>query len=146
MKTVLVSGCFDLVHPGHVIFLQAAAAFGDLHVSVASDKTITNYKGHPPLFPEHERQHHVLAFRCVHRAFIASGSGELDFKSEMIQLQPDVFIVNEDGDYLSKQDLCNELGVEYRVLCRGCDGAGIPLRSSTVAKLHLERFLNDKSL
>ena len=44
-KKVFVSGCFDLLHSGHVAFLTEAASFGDLYVGIGSDKTIFELKG-----------------------------------------------------------------------------------------------------
>jgi len=37
-KKVFVSGCFDLLHSGHIAFFQEASAFGDLYVAIGSDK------------------------------------------------------------------------------------------------------------
>jgi len=48
-KKVFVSGCFDLLHSGHVEFFQRAAAYGDeLYVALGSDKTVFDLKGRPP--------------------------------------------------------------------------------------------------
>ena len=47
-KKVFVSGCYDLLHSGHVEFFRQAAEYGDLYVGIGSDKTIEGYKHHRP--------------------------------------------------------------------------------------------------
>jgi len=115
---VFVSGCFDLLHSGHVAFLQAAADLGDLVVALGSDATIAALKGKPPVCTAAERLYLVESLRWVQRAFVSSGSGLLDFEQELIELRPDLFVVNEDGDHPLKRSLCEQLGIEYRVLQR----------------------------
>ena len=39
-KKVFVSGCYDMLHSGHVAFFEEAASHGDLYVGIGSDKTI----------------------------------------------------------------------------------------------------------
>jgi rfaE bifunctional protein nucleotidyltransferase chain/domain len=64
---VFANGAFDILHVGHVRFLQGAAAEGDiLVVGVNSDESIRRYKGPDrPLQPLAERMEVVAAFRCV---------------------------------------------------------------------------------
>lgn len=129
-KKVLVSGIFDLLHSGHIAFLETAASYGDLYVAVGSDQTMYDLKGRPPVICEDERLYMVRALRCVKDAFISKGSGVLDFEAEMRALQPDLFIVNEDGNLPAKRKLCEELRVDYLVLHRK-PPAGLAPRSST---------------
>ncbi len=117
-KKVFVSGCFDLFHSGHLFFLETAASYGDLYVSIGSDKTIKELKNKEAIFNENERQHIVKALKCVKEAFIAKGRGILDFESELRQIKPDIFIVNKDGDNELKIKLCEELNIQYIVLER----------------------------
>lgn len=50
---VFVSGCFDMLHSGHVAFFQCAAAYGDeLYVALGSDETVFDLKGRPPVNTE----------------------------------------------------------------------------------------------
>ena len=49
-KKVLVSGCYDLLHGGHIAFFKEAAGYGDLYVSVGSDENIQLLKDHGPGF------------------------------------------------------------------------------------------------
>jgi cytidyltransferase-like protein len=115
---VLVSGCFDVLHSGHVAFLQEAAKFGNLIVSLGSDETIARLKGRKPLIPAIERLYVVQALACVHTALIASGHGLLDFEAELREIRPQFFVVNKDGDHPEKRALCKNLGIEYVVLER----------------------------
>lgn len=132
-RKVFVSGSFDLLHSGHVAFLQAAAAYGDLYVALGSDATIYGLKGRVPVNPEQERLYMLRALACVKSAFISSGSGLLDFEAELSQIQPDIFVVNEDGSTPEKAALCRELGIEYVVLQRE-PSAGLPPRSTTALR------------
>ena len=48
-KKVFVSGCYDLLHSGHIEFFQQASAFGKLYVALGSDKTVFDLKGRTPV-------------------------------------------------------------------------------------------------
>ena len=132
--TVFVSGCFDLLHAGHVEFLQQAAKFGQLHVAVGSDHTVAGLKDRRPVYTEQERAFMVGALACVHSAFVSKGSGALDFENELRALRPDVFIVNQDGNSAAKRGLCAELGIDYRVLKRE-PHPGLPRRSTSASRV-----------
>jgi cytidyltransferase-like protein len=132
-KKAFASGCFDLLHSGHVAFLQQAAAYGDLYVAIGSDRTIFELKGRPALTTEDERLFMIKSLSCVTDAMIARGSGMLDFADELRRVQPDVFVVNEDGNTPAKQQLCASLGIEYVVLKRE-PHAELPARSTTALR------------
>jgi cytidyltransferase-like protein len=132
-KKVFVSGCFDMLHSGHIAFFREAAACGDLYVALGSDKTVYDLKGRVPVNSEQERLFMVQAVSYVKEAFISQGSGMLDFEHELRQIRPDIFIVNEDGNLLEKRELCAELGIEYRILQRD-PHAGLEPRSTTASR------------
>ncbi len=132
-KKVFVSGCYDLLHSGHVAFFKEASKYGELYVGIGSDKTIDELKGRPTVNSEQERLYMVKAVRYVKDAFINSGSGIMDFEKELHNLKPDVFVVNEDGYSPSKLGLCKQLGIELKVLERIPD-AGLPARSTTAIR------------
>jgi cytidyltransferase-like protein len=132
-KKVFVSGCYDLLHSGHVAFFKEASKYGDLYVGIGSDKTIDGLKGRPTVNSEQERLYMVKSVRYVKDAFINSGGGMMDFEQELRGLKPDIFIVNEDGYSPAKLSLCKELGVELKVLERIPD-AGLPARSTTAIR------------
>ena len=129
-KKVFVSGCFDMLHSGHIAFLQEAAEYGELHIGLGSDKTIRELKGRETINSEDERIYILNALSCVHEATVNKGSGLLDFADDMKELDPDIFIVNEDGHSPEKENLCKELGIEYKVLKR-IPHANLPARSTT---------------
>jgi cytidyltransferase-like protein len=129
-KKVFVSGCFDMLHSGHVAFFKEASQFGDLYVGVGSDKTIHDLKGRETINSEDERKYMIEALKYVKKAVVNTGSGHMDFVKELTDLKPEVFVVNEDGDSPDKVSLCKKLGVEYVVLKRIPD-AGLPARSTT---------------
>ena len=136
-KTVLVSGCFDLLHAGHIAFLSTAAQFGRLYVSVGSDENLLLLKGKAPLFSQEERVYMIRSIRFVEGAFVAGGSGMLDFEPDMKRIRPDIFIVNSDGHTVEKEKLCGSLGVEYKVLER-IPEIGLPARASSSIKKELQ--------
>ncbi len=132
-KKVFVSGCFDLLHSGHIAFFQEAAKYGDLYVAIGSDQTVFELKGRAPINSQEERLFMVQAVSCVKKAFISRGSGMLDFIEELKEIQPDIFIVNEDGNTPDKQTLCEELGIEYKILKRE-PHVGLTARSTTALR------------
>ncbi len=132
-KKVMVSGCFDLLHSGHVAFFKEASSYGDLYVALGSDKTLFDLKGRVPINSEQERLFMVKAVSSVKDAFISQGSGLLDFVEEFKTLRPNIFIVNEDGHTPDKQSLCEEYGVEYIVLARE-PASGLEPRSTTALR------------
>ena len=127
---VFVSGCFDLLHSGHVAFFKEAAEYGDLFVGLGSDDTIQDLKGRQTINSEQERLYMVKAIKYVTDAWINIGKGILDFKEDLKRIQPDRYVVNEDGHSPLKEDLCQELDIEYIVLKR-IPEAGLPERSTT---------------
>jgi len=132
-KKAFVSGCFDLLHSGHVEFFQAAARYGDLYVALGSDRTVYELKGRPPVNNEQERLFMVQSVAAVKRAMVSRGSGMLDFVDELKEIRPDYFIVNEDGNTPDKRKLCTELGIEYVILRRE-PHQGLAPRSTTTLR------------
>ena len=130
-KKVMVSGCFDYVHSGHVRFFEEVSEYGDLYVVVGHDDNLRLLKGEGhPLFPQAERQYWVHAIRFAHRALVSSGHGWLDSEPEVREHKPDIFIVNHDGDKPEKRRFFNDMGIEYVVLDRK-PKQGLQARQST---------------
>ena len=127
---VFVSGCFDLLHSGHIAFFKEAAKYGDLYVGLGSDDTIQDLKGRQTINSEQERLYMVKSIRYVTDAWVNTGNGMLDFKDDLVKLKPNKYVVNEDGHSPAKEDLCQVLGIEYIVLKR-IPEAGLPERSTT---------------
>jgi cytidyltransferase-like protein len=133
MKKVFVSGCYDLLHSGHVEFFRQAAEYGELYVGIGSDKTYLGYKHRHTIYSEQERLFMVKSIRYVKDAYINAGSGVLDFVPTLDIVKPDVFVVNSDGGSLEKRRICEERGIEYVELER-VPQAGLKARSSTDLK------------
>ena len=129
-KKVFVSGCFDMLHSGHIAFFREAATYGELYVGVGSDKTVMGLKGKPTICVEDERLYMVNAIKYVFGAYISSGSGTLDFVGLLDDIKPDIFFVNSDGSSEDKRELCESKGIEYIVSERN-SAEDLPWRSTT---------------
>jgi len=133
MKKVFVSGCYDMLHSGHVAFFEEAAQHGDLYVGIGSDRTIYDLKARYPFNNEQERLYMVKALKAVKDARVNSGSGLLDFVDDLKALQPDIFFVNSDGHSTLKEQLCKELGIEY-IVSQRIPHENLPVRSTTALR------------
>lgn len=130
-KRVVVTGCYDWFHSGHVRFLEEVSAHGDVYVVVGHDANIRQLKGEGhPLLCQEERRYVVRTVRHVTRALISTGEGWLDAEPEIRRIQPHIYAVNEDGDKGGKREFCERNGIEYLVLKR-TPAPGLPRRSST---------------
>jgi cytidyltransferase-like protein len=132
-KKVFVSGCYDMLHSGHVAFFEEAAVLGDLYVGIGSDSTISELKGRKTINTEQERLYMVSALKAVKHAFVNKGSGLLDFEEDILELKPDIFFVNEDGHTPAKEALCKKMGITYIVRKRIPHG-NLPVRSTTALR------------
>lgn len=132
-KKVFVSGCYDLLHSGHVEFFKQASQYGDLYVGIGSDATYLEYKHRKPMFPQEERLFMVKSVRYVTEAYVNEGSGVIDFLPTLDIVKPDVFVVNADGGSPEKRQLCKERGIEYVELQR-TPAEGLQARSSSGLK------------
>lgn len=138
MTKVFVSGCFDVLHSGHIRFFEEASQYGDLYVSVGSDKTIEELKNRKTLYNEAERLYMVSSIKFVHQAFVAQGSGKLDFAEEIKTIKPDIFFVNSDGDSSEKRDFIEGLGIRY-VVSNRIPKDLLPIRSTTAIREELKK-------
>lgn len=128
---VIVTGCYDWLHSGHVRFFEEASSYGELIVTVGNDVTVRSLKGEGhPLQPQEERRFMVGAVRFVHQALVSTGGGWLDAVPEIDALRPQIYVVNDDGDRPEKLAFCLERGMDYLVL-RRLPRPGLEARSST---------------
>ena len=130
MKKVFVSGCFDMLHSGHIVFLERASKLGKVYVGIGSDKTIQKLKNRKPINSEQERLFMIKSLKFVKDAFINSGEGLLDFAADVETLKPDIFYVNWDGNTEDKRKFCLERGIAYIIDERDNDNQ-FELRSTT---------------
>jgi cytidyltransferase-like protein len=130
-RRVIVTGCFDWFHSGHVRFFEEVSGLGNLYVAAGNDANVRQLKGEGhPLFPQEERRYVIQSVRYVTRALITSGSGWLDAEPEIQRYRPGVYAVNEDGDRPEKRAFCAQQGIDYVVL-RRTPREGLQQRSST---------------
>lgn len=114
---VLTSGCFDVLHLGHVAYLEEARRLGDvLAVAVNSDESVRRLKGpRRPVSPAVDRAAVVAALACVDLAVIFD---EDDPRALIEVIRPDIFV--KGGDYpaepLLEAGLVRRLGGEVRIL------------------------------
>ena len=134
-KKVLVTGFFDMLHSGHVLFLEKAAKLGDLFVCIGNDKNLRYQKEKSPVCDEEERLVMVKALRCVKNAYISKQIGRTDFTEIIEMVKPDIFCINDDGKSTEKKMACEQYGVKYKVLLK----RGENKRSTTA----LRKLLND---
>eukprot|EP00040_Diaphanoeca_grandis_P035302 m.221498 g.221498 ORF g.221498 m.221498 type:complete len:464 (-) comp33350_c0_seq4:44-1435(-) len=140
-KKVLVSGCFDLLHSGHVEFFQQAAEHGDLYVRIGTDANIKALKGHTTMYTDSERLFMVQNIKCVHDAALSSGTGVYDFEEDMKTIKPDIYFVNDDASKLEgRVELCKTLGIDMVVAPRK-PAEGLEVRSSTSMKARLREII-----
>ncbi len=97
---VTTNGCFDVLHLGHLRYLQAARQLGDLLVvAVNSDSSVKELKGeNRPLIPEDERSEMLAGLECVDYVVIFPESTPIELLSE---LKPDIHV--KGGDYKLEQ-------------------------------------------
>ena len=116
-RVVLANGCFDLLHPGHVRYLQDARSRGDfLIVALNSDASVRAIKGPGrPLMPLAERAEIVGALRCVDAVI---SFDEADLATTLRALRPDVHAKGSDYTTASVPEAAidRELGIEI-VIC-----------------------------
>ena len=141
-KKVFVSGCYDLLHSGHVEFFQQASQFGDLYVGIGSDATYLEYKHRKPMFPQEERLFMVKNIKAVKEAYVNEGSGVIDFIPTLDLVKPDIFVVNAEGGSAAKRQLCEERGIQYIEFER-TPHAGLEARSSSSLKAALSTQQED---
>jgi cytidyltransferase-like protein len=130
-RKVIVTGCYDFFHSGHVRFFEEASELGDLFVVVGNDENVRLLKGAGhPLFTAAERRFNVGAVRHVKQALVSTGMGWMDAEPEIARIKPDLYVVNEDGDKPEKRQFCRKQGIEYVVLKR-LPKEGLTRRTST---------------
>jgi cytidyltransferase-like protein len=119
MVRVFVSGCYDIIHAGHLQFFQEARALGDhLTVCFASTEVLWLHKRRRSSLPDEHKQAVIAALEPVDAVVIGHGLEEgIDFRAPFLNLRPDVLAVTEDDKYTPlKEALCREVGARYVAL------------------------------
>lgn len=135
-KIVTTNGCFDILHVGHLRYLQEAKQLGDiLVVAINSDDSVRAIKGDKrPLVPEDERAEILAALECVDYVTVFP---ELDPIQFLRELRPDIHV--KGGDYrldqVVEREAVESLDGELRLI------PGVPGKStSSLIKLIVERY------
>jgi len=90
-KKVIVTGCYDWFHSGHVRFCEEVSTYGDLYLIVGHDANIRLLKGEGhPLLTQDERRYVAGSIKYVTQALISSGDGWLDADPEIKKIKPDI--------------------------------------------------------
>lgn len=113
MTRVVAQGTFDIIHPGHVHYLEEAAAMGDeLHVIVARRENVTHKE--PPILPNRQRRDVVDALEMVDTAHIGH---ESDIFTPIEELQPDIIALGFDQHHKVEaiQSELDERGIDCTV-------------------------------
>ncbi len=101
---MLATGVFDLLHLGHLRFLEESKRKGGprskLVVVVARDKTVFRRKGKGPVMPEDQRRELVAALRVVNQAIL--GREEIDLLGILKEVRPDIVCVGYDQDEIRR--------------------------------------------
>ena len=104
-KVVLASGTFDLLHFGHVNYLEEAKKAGgknaELIVIVARDSTVEKRKGKKPVMPEDQRRSLVESLKVVDEALL--GYEEFDMGKVIEKIKPDIIAVGHDQDGIERE-------------------------------------------
>ena len=116
---VFVSGCYDIIHGGHVQFWSEARALGDkLTVCFASDAVLWEHKHRRSSLPEDHKQALISGLRVVDEVVIGRGMEiGLDFKEHFLRIRPQLLVVTDDDKYGEiKRELCASIGARYVIL------------------------------
>ncbi len=118
MKTVLVGGCFDVLHPGHIIFLRKAKEQGDyLIVLLESDKKIKELKGkNRPFFNQKERAAVLMGVRFVDKVIpLPYLKTDEDYEKVIKKLKPDVIAATKGAsDNYHKERIAKLVGAKVK--------------------------------
>ena len=116
MTRVFVSGCYDIIHAGHVQFFREARALGDrLTVCFASTDVLWLHKQRRSSLPDDHKRAVLAALDSVDEVVIGESTDEgCDFREHFLRLRPHILAVTEDDKYAPlKRDLCAQVGARY---------------------------------
>jgi len=144
---VFVSGCYDILHGGHIQFFREAKALGlkvsnesgrsgaHLTVSFASDPVLKKYKGRKSAMPMAHKRRLIEEMRSVDEVVSSSNPNEplLDFKNHFMKIRPDLLVVTADDKNVAiKQVLCDKIGAQLIVLPKTPPGRITPISTTQI--------------
>jgi len=143
-KIVLTSGVFDLLHLGHVKYLEEAKKAGgsnaELIVIIARDSTVEKRKGKKPIMPENQRRALVESLRVVDEAIL--GYEKFDIGKVIEKIKPDIIVVGYDQDGMEKtvKDYIEGHGLKVKIVRIGKFGEDELDSSSKIKQKIIENF------
>ena len=143
-KIVLASGVFDLLHLGHIKFLEAAKKEGGknakLVVVVARDQTVEKTKGRKPIIPEKQRCELINSLRVVDKALL--GYEKLDILEIINKIKPNVIALGYDQKIMEKnvRDYIERQGIQIKIVRIGKLGKDDLDSSSNILRKIVETF------
>ncbi len=143
-KVVLASGVFDLLHLGHVKFLEEAKNAGGrdarLLVIVARDSTVQDTKGRKPIMPENQRLALVASLKVVDDAVL--GFEDFDVEEVIKSIKPDIIALGYDQDYMERKvrDYIKKHELNVKVVRVGKFGQDELDSSSKIRQKIVEKF------
>lgn len=143
-KVVLASGTFDLLHYGHVKYLEEAKKTGgknaELIVIVARDSTIKKRKGRKPVMPEDQRRSLVEALKVVDEAIL--GYEDFDMIKVVEKTNPDIIAVGHDQSDIEREvrKALVKKGIAIQVVRVGRFGKDELNSSSKIKRKIIESF------
>lgn len=124
MKKVFVSGCYDIIHGGHIEFFTQARRLGDyLIVCFAGEKSLEMHKGRKSSLPVEHKKRLLESLNMVDEVVVGEDQIQgIDFYSHFLELKPDYLVVTEDDKYgPQKRELCDKVGAQYVILPKTLD-------------------------
>jgi FAD synthetase len=145
-KKVLVAGKFDILHLGHLAYLEQARKLagpdGEIIVVVALDKTIERERGAPPVFPQEQRRQLIESLKVVDKAIL--GYDTRDHTSIVVDYRPDIVALGYDQktDIDALEMSIKEHGLSTKIV-RLEKGKVSGLSSSTLIRERIIEFYGD---
>lgn len=119
-KIVLVGGCFDLLHFGHISFLKNAKALGDhLIVALESDENVTRMKGSSrPIHTQEQRKQMLEALSCVDEVImLPEMKSDQDYASLVSKIHPSIIAITQgDGREIEKRNHALSVNADLMVI------------------------------
>lgn len=138
---VFTTGCFDILHLGHIIHLNYCKNLGDiLVVSIGNNRTVKMLKGdNRPIFDEKARARTLAALQIVDYVIISNELGKLDHSKLLEIIRPDKYIVPKTDEKLTqKMALAKKYNIKL-IKCKRIPPKGL----SSVSTTQIEQKLKD---
>lgn len=120
VKKVLATGVFDLIHPGHILFLEKAKEIGGknskLIVVIARDSNVLKFKGVKPIFNEKIRKRIVSSLKPVDIAIL--GFKKFSIEKIIKKIKPDIIVFGYDQIKIMKEfeNICKEKNWNIKIV------------------------------